>query len=556
MKRIPDIPQNLLDRAIAVVAPRMAVKRLQARTMLALAGGYTGARMDRASMSSWRSMPGGPEVDIVGDLPALRARSRDLARNAPIAAGAIGTQVSHVVGTGLSLSPAPDAAFLGLDEDAAEAWQVSTQREWKLWAESRDCDTTRQLNFYGIQRLAFRSALESGDVFVLTPSMRRPNRPIELTLQVIEADRVCNPNYAADSDAIVAGVERASVNGEAIAYHVVDRHPGEMRKRGSKWTRYVATGNSSGRRNVLHLFEPTRPGQVRGVPCLAPIIEPLKQLDRYTEAELQAAVTSGLFSVFVKMDPEAFTEMFDADAQETIVNQAKGWSGAMEAGKAINLLPGESIESANPGRPNAAFDPFVQSILQQVGMALEIPYEVLTMHFSSSYSAARAALLSAWRFFRARRDWLATYLCQPVYELFLDEAVASGRISAPGFFSDPAVRAAWCAAQWTGDGPGSIDPEKEVTAAQLRVDMGISTLAAESILYDGVDWDTKHRQRVKEEQARKEGGLTQPVSTTEPQPAKSDISETAVDDGDKEESAETDLEEKNNSAEIAHTRRR
>ncbi len=512
MKRLPVITPTLLDRAIAAVAPRMAVKRLQARTMLALAGGYTGARMDRASLSGFRPWAGGPESDIIGDLPALRARSRDLVRNVAIAAGAIGTQVSHVVGTGLSASPCPDAAFLGMDETASEAWRIATQREWKLWAESPDCDAARQGNFYGLQRLAFRSALESGDVFVLTPNLRRPNRPYQLTLQVIEADRVCNPNNKSDSDTIVAGVERASVGGEAIACHIVDRHPGELRKRGLIWTRYAYTGNASGRRNVLHLFEPTRPDQVRGVPSLAPIIEPLKQLGRYTDAELQAAVTSGLFSVFIKMDPEAFTELFSADAQETIVNQAKDWTKIMESGKAINLLPGESIESANPGRPNAAFDPFMQSILQQIGMALEIPYEVLTMHFSSSYSAARAALLSAWRFFRSRRDWLATYLCQPVYELWLEEAVSIGRIAAPGFFADPAVRAAWCAVQWTGDGPGSIDPVKEIAAAKQRIDEGISTREVESILYDGVDWATKHRQRVKEEAARKAGGLDVAVS--------------------------------------------
>ncbi len=509
MKRAPQIQPNLLDRAIAAVAPRMAVRRLQARAMLALAGGYTGARIDRASLSGWRAQAGGPELDIVGDLPALRARSRDLVRNVPIAAGAIGTQVSHAVGTGLSMSPTPDAAFLGLDATAAEAWQVATQREYELWAESPDCDAARQLNIYGIQRLAFRSALESGDTFVLTPTMQRANRPYQLTLQVIEADRVCNPNYAVDSDRVVAGIERAGPGGEAIACHIADRHPGELRRRGTTWTRYVYRGNATGRRNVLHLFEPTRPGQVRGVPVLAPIIEPLKQLGRYTDAELQAAVTSGLFSVFVKMDPEAFTEMFDGPAQDTIVNAAKGWSGEMESGRAINLLPGEDITTANPGRPNAAFDPFVQAILQQIGMALEIPYEALTMHFSSSYSAARAALLSAWRFFRARRDWLATYLCQPVYELFLEEAVASGRIAAPGFFGDPAVRAAWCKAQWTGDGPGSIDPVKEIAAAKQRIDEGISTREAESILYDGVDWATKHRQRVKEEAARREGGLAQ-----------------------------------------------
>ena len=132
---------------------------------------------------------------------------------------------------------------------------------------------------------------------------------------------------------------------------------------------------------------------------------------------------------------------------------------------------------------------------------------MLVKHFTASYSAARAALLDAWRFFRGRRDWMSTNFCQPIYELWLEEAVATGRIAAPGFFTDPVVRAAWCAAVWTGDGPGSIDPLKEVDAAKGRIALGISTIAAESILHDGVSWKTKHRQRVRETNARREDGL-------------------------------------------------
>ena len=79
--------------------------------------------------------------------------------------------------------------------------------------------------------------------------------------------------------------------------------------------------------------------------------------------------------------------------------------------------------------------------MRQIGMALNVPHEVLTKHFQASYSAARAALLDAWRTFRIRRDWLARRFCQPVYEEWLADAVASGLISAPG--SSPTR---WCAA--------------------------------------------------------------------------------------------------------------
>lgn len=133
------------------------------------------------------------------------------------------------------------------------------------------------------------------------------------------------------------------------------------------------------------------------------------------------------------------------------------------------------------------------------------------MHFQSSYTAARGALLMAWRGFTQRREKVAKMLCQPVLELWLANEVSQGRIACPGFFSDPDIRAAWCSAMWTGDGPGSVDPVKEVIAAEKRVAMGISTLQAESIAYDGQDWEAKQRQRAKEVAQQKRDGTAPPL---------------------------------------------
>lgn len=510
-------PATLIDRAILAVSPRWALSRMRDRTALALASGgyFGGSRRGRAALSNWNPGVADADGDISPDLTDLRAYSRDLSRTSALAGGAINTVVTNVVGTGLALQPTPDADYLGLTEAEAKEWTAAVAREWKLWAESTDCDITRTQNFYALQGLAFRSALESGDVFAI-PTLSGAGRPYKLALQLIEADRVCNPGQGADKPGLVAGVEMAA-SGAPVAYHISDVHPGARSRGAAKWTRLAAFGERSGRRNVLHLFDRRRPGQSRGVPYLASVIEPLKQLARYSDAEISAAVVSAAFAVFVKMDHEAFSGLFDDTSATDYLNAATNarWDGTVGQaslsgpGKAVNLLPGESIEAPSLGRPNSEFDPFVTSILRQIGVGLELPFEVLVKHFTASYSAARAALLDAWRFFRGRRDWLQTVFCQPVYELWLEEAVAQGRISAPGFFADPQYRRAWCAAVWTGDGPGSIDPMKEVGAAKERIAQGISTIAAESILHDGVDWETKHRQRVREHDARQAAGLNE-----------------------------------------------
>ena len=503
----PLLQQNFLDKAIAYALPGLAVRRMAQRSQLALSGGYTGAKIDRAQLSRWMPTAGSANADTILDLPMLRARSRDQMRNAPVALGALNTTVGHVVGTGLTYTPAIDAEFLGLDDEQAEEWQDDTKRRFKAWAESTDCDAARQLDFYSIQELAFRSFLESGDTFVLTPRIARAGKAAKLALQLIEADRVCNPNRTPDTSILIDGVEIRPETGEVLAYHIARQHPGGNNTSKNQWDRVAARGNATGRRNVLAIFKPLRPGQVRGVPWISPILEPLKQLGRWSDAELNAAVVSGLMATFITMEPDAFDTLYDEDAQGAIIETASKWSGEMESGKAINLMPGESVESPTPGRPNPAFDPFWTAMVRQIGMALEMPYEVLVMHFQSSYSAARAALLMAWKSFRSKRDLLAKSFCQPVFELWLADEVAEGRIRCPGFFADDVVRAAWCASIWTGDGPGSIDPAKEVAAAQKRVDLGISTKQAESILHDGVDWEQKHEQRVKEINAEKRDGI-------------------------------------------------
>ncbi|MFA6121911.1 MAG: phage portal protein [Sideroxydans sp.] len=529
---------SALDRVIGIAAPKTAARRMQARGIMAMADGYHGGRQDRAALRNWRPGAGSANADTTFDRTDLRARSRDLARNNPTACAAINANVTSVIGTGLSMRPRIDAKTLGITDEEAEDYEDQIEREWKLWAESQNCDAARTLDFYGLQEQAFRAMLESGDTFAVLPSIQRKQTPYTLAVQLIEADRISNPSWGADTQSMVGGVE-FDTYGAPKQYHISDKHPGDINRAGLSWKPYLAFGANTGRRNVLHLFEQLRPGQARGVPFLSPVIEPLRQLGTYTDSELQAAVISGAFSVFIKMDPDAFQGLFNEEAQQTVINAASKWDGNISGGKAVNLLPGEEVSSANPGRPNAQFDPFVAAIFKQIGMALELPLEVLTMSFASSYSAARAALLIAWRVFYKRRTFMATRFCQPVYEEFLAEAVAMGRLPLFGFFSDPLMHKAWCSAEWAGDGPGSIDPQKEVGAAKERVQLGISTLDAESIRYDGIDWETKHRQQVKEYTTRRAAGLPDPGAAQASAPMAAEVEPDADEADETNEADET-----------------
>jgi lambda family phage portal protein len=353
-----------------------------------------------------------------------------------------------------------------------------------------------------------------------------PGDAFGLKLQIIEGDRLSNPNYKCDSATLSGGVELDSA-GAPVRYHILTAHPGDVGTGFKRdWTPYDAF-TDDGRRRVLHLYRKLRPGQHRGVPYLSPVIETLKQLGRYTDAEVMAAVVSGMFTVFIKTEPGLgldMSKLLDADGKTASGDGDIGLGyGAM-----VDLKPGESIEDANPGRPNQAFDPFVMALCRQIGMALELPYEVLVKHFTASYSAARAALLEAWGFYRSRRAWLVRQLCHPVYEAWMWEAVARGYLYAPGFTSDPLIRQAYLQAEWIGPTQGQIDPVKEVQAAHERLGLKLTTRSEECMALVGNDWEAKVPQIKREE------GLVGAVDskdaaaqTTEPQPA-------APDEGDKE----------------------
>lgn len=494
--RKPLLRMSLVDRAIAAIAPGYAFERMKNRAMIeAYAGGYTGGKRDRKATKNWVHEGGSANADVVPELPILRARSRDLVRNVPLATGALATNVTHVIGDGLKLRAQCDRQALGISETQAETFNRAAEREFAMACATMDF--TRVQDFGELQALVFRSMLESGDVFVIRRFRQHPGDAFGLKLQVIEADRVCNPGRGADTETRVDGVEFAEA-GWPQAIHVADAHPGDFNRRALNWRR-VPMRYNDGRPIVLHLFERLRPDQARGVPYLAPVVEAIKALGDFTEAEVRAAVVSAMFTVFVKSDGGEDSSPLPTTGTGGANDDAEI---ALGSGAVVDLGPGEDIQIASGARPNPQFDAFVTSVIRHIGVALELPFELLIKHFTASYSASRAALEMAYHTFRRRRAWMARKFCQPVYEWVLEEAIASGRISAPGFFDDAAMRQAWARATWTGPVRMTLDPMKDAQADEIDRRNGWKTSQQIMTERTGGDFDQKAEELAREDAIR------------------------------------------------------
>lgn len=494
-------------------------KTKNARRSNVQARGYSeaGASMTRRALKGFIPDSGSPNEDINRNGTTLRQRSRMLYMAAPVATSAINTNRTKIVGTGLTLKSTIGRDLLGLSPEAAKAWQRKSEAEFALWAnKARNCDALGLNNFAGLQQLALKSWLLSGDVFPLvkhyTPT---PLNPYSLRIHLIEADRVSTPDefggYAMlrlTDGKIPAGKPGAGHNvydgvevdgdGRVVAYHICNSYPqADVLEEKREWTRVLAYGERTGLPNILHIMDSERPDQYRGVPYLAQVLEPLLQLRRYTEAELMAALVQSFFTAWIETETDPSQIPVNEVGGSNIdgvpdANPGEFASGENEyqmgPGTVTHLAPGEKVQFGNPNVPTAGFETFVKTICRIVGSALELPYDVLIKEFNSSYSASRGALLEAWEAFKMRRAWFVDGFCQPIYEIWLAEAVSRGRIKAPGFFDDPLLRAAWSGARWIGPVQGQLDPKKEAEAAIMLTNCGIKTHEQITRELGGGDW--------------------------------------------------------------------
>ena len=544
---------NLLDRAISVISPEKALKREVAKKKLGIINsgyGNYGANSTKKSVIGWTHGGGCHREDIEDNIDPLRQRSRDLYYGGSnIATGALKRLRTNTVGVGLHLKASINEEILKITPEQARELEENIEREFAHWADSTNCDMERLDNFYQLQQLALLNALLSGDSFALMKTTKRAGSLYDLRIELVEADRISTPDKEKANSLFCEGVEKDQ-DGEVIAYYISKFHPLSFTDRNQReWVRVAAYGEKTGRRNILHVMNRERIGQVRGVPFLSPIIETIKQLGRYTEAEVMAAVVSGMVTIFIEKENASSDAAFgEVVPEEQQVDAGDDNSIELAPGAVFDLGEGEKANMVNPGRPNPNFDPFVIAVIKQIGAALEIPYEILVMAFNSNYSASRAAILEFFKVIKMYRAWFVADFCQPIYEEWLSEAVAKGRIRAPGFFADPIIKSAYCSAEWSGPSAGQLDPTKEVQAAELRVQGGYSTREREARELTGTDFYKNVKQRKREEELLKEvagGAKSNTATSVEDDGSQKSNTDTATDgaEGDGGGQAEEEAEE-------------
>lgn len=449
---------------------------------------YSGASVVPKELSTWLPLLGSPDADLLPELGALMARSRDLARNHGIAASSLQTLTDNVVGYGLRLSAMPDYRALGRDKQWAHDWARNVESYWRSWSTSVACDATQQMNFAGLTALMFRSLLLNGDAVALALWLPDRMGQFATTLQLIESDRLSNPDHTPATETLRGGI-RMDAYGAPLGYYIRKTHPGDWWLGygfGSGEWEYISAFTEWGRRRVIRLHDMDRTGQTRGKPLFAPVLEQFKMFDHYQRVELQSAIVNALVAATLEtpMDAASIAELIGGDPGAYLANKNE-YRVHLRGGAVIPLYPGDVMKPFTPARPASQYPSFVNTVLRHIATALNLPYELLVKDFSqTTYASARAAIEEFRRYVHPKRAALAAQWADAVYELWLEEAIDKELVEAPGFYEKKAF---YLKSKWLGPGRSTIDPVKEAQASQLRLQNGLSTLEIECAEL-GLDW--------------------------------------------------------------------
>lgn len=377
-----DLRITRLDRLILSLAPGWGQRRIRARAAADhFARNYEAAKFGRRT-EGWRRSASDANVANGPALRALRELSRDLRRNNGWAKRGIQAITNNTVGWGiLAKAKARPNHHTGRAKAAMLLWND--------WADSTACDYDGQLNFYGLQRLAMETIAESGEVLILRqPAESSDDLAIPMRLQVLEPDYLDTSRNGFIGDGggpVIDGVE-FDKRGRRVAYWLFSSHPGGVQ---------VATSQFASLRipadRVLHIYRVDRPGQVRGVPWLAPAITRIKDLDDFEDAELVKQKVAACFGAFVK----------DLDGQGSQIGKPGTDKDGnpldqLEPGHIAYLRPGQDVSFATP--PTTTNAEFSQRALRYIAVTIGITYEELTGDYSNvNYSSARMARIAEWQ---------------------------------------------------------------------------------------------------------------------------------------------------------------
>jgi lambda family phage portal protein len=346
------------------------------------------------------------------------------------------------------------------------------------------------MNFATMQSVVANSLFESGEVLALRRTRDDVNATLPLAVEILEIDHLDSTVQSNGENEVIDGIEYDHVSGIVVAYWIFEQHPGSASRKRNMKSKRVPAGD------VLHIRRIDRPGQMRGVPWLAPVMLTLTEMRDYQEAQILKQKISALLAGVVESGDEGVPE---------------GASGldALAPGALVYTEAGQKVTFTNPPKVDD-YDVVMRLGLWAVAMGIGITGESLSGDLSRvNFSSMRGGRLEMDKNIETWQEQI----------LIAQFCAGVGRWALDAYRLRASKRVGPLQMAWTAQRRALIDPTKEIPAIIKKVEAGLSSLSREQRAM-GLDPETIARERA-EDAARQPAAPDEPKADIETKKGKS-----------------------------------
>lgn len=390
----------------------------------------------------------------------------------------------NVIGTGVHATPASEN----------EEWNTRALARWQEW--SKYADLTSRQSFETLQALIARAQAVDGEIFIwLTygdPDEQGRRFP---RIQLIETHRVCDARlprqYEAEGFVQFDGI--LTDRRGRPAFYIVSNDADAFSKNTPSKVALIPADE------IIHVYEPSRTSQPRGVTLFHSCLPDLHDLDDLQRYEMLASKDAASRANVVKTASGEFTDDGTVIGRDEPVTKDDGtieerisyYQTAFGA-RTVVLKHGDEWNQSQALRPTSAQQAFWQILERKVCRGTGISYAALCDYEGNwGGPALRGALAADNRFFDVRTQTLAVAF-QRVWEHVIGADIKPGGALYAGAPKN------WKNVTWQSPRRATVDIGRESAAILNELRVGVRTFA-DVLGEQGQDWRAQIRQRIIEQ---------------------------------------------------------
>lgn len=447
---------------------------------------------------------------LESQLPIIRARSRNLARNTAPGRRYLSLVKNNIVGPNGFKLQSRCGEYRNNKWVLDDMANAAIETHFKLWCQANNCDITGQNTFTDITALNTVTLARDGE-FICREIIGTKDTPYRYQLQVLAVDRLDIQYHAklANGNVVRMGVERNSA-GKPIAGYILERNPIDHSNQVSAQVRVRVPMTE-----MIHKFVSIDPEQIRGVPWAHAVMNTQNMIQLFADAALAAGVVGASNMGFFKPPAPGEAGYVEPSENGLGAELADGidFDGNLTqdaVGGSFRILPeGYTLENFNPAYPHAAFEPFITTHKHDLASGLDVAHHNLSGDMTGvNYSSARIAELQERDCWRAGQQFMINHFAQRVANRWLELSLLAGAITLPNGSALPAVKLDKYKAglSFTARGWDWVDPLKEANAAKVAVEEGFAT-RTQIVANKGGDFEDNIIELEREMQMLKERGI-------------------------------------------------